>query len=366
MDANRTEIGIQFWPWYDLPTLLGVARQALQEFPFDQIWMCDEFQYEDTLTTLTAMAIDLDVSLGTMVTFPSRNPLELAQRFGSIAKLPPAGRQVVAGIGAGGAVQELVMREKTSPMKVLEETLSLLRSLLCGEDVALSEYPRLSTRFRYNPQTKARLYFAPDRLVPVVLGAGGPRTCQMAGRLADGVILTQIHARTSATAITRGLLDAAIRDVEEGRKGSSIHSFKRIYNLHLSVSKDGRLARDWAKRNTSYGVATFLAMYPELLRMVGVDAEEAAKVREAYVQGLGVEEAARRVSDSMLERAGYIVAGTPENCLNSIESIMPYLKKHHFDQLVIGVPLGPVLSEAIPLIAHEIIPAVNTMMDSAG
>lgn len=363
MNTNRNEIGIQFWPWYDLPTLLGIARQALQEFPFDQIWMCDEFQYEDTLTTLTAMAIELDVSLGTMVTFPSRNPLELAQRYGSIAKLPPAGRQVVAGIGAGGAVQELVMGEKTSSMKVLEETVTFLRSLLCGEAVALSEYPRLSTRFRYNPQTRARLYFPPDRSVPVNLAAGGPRTCRMAGRRADGVILTQLHARTSATAMAQGMLDRAIQEVEEGRKESNIQPFKKIYNLHFSVSKDGRLARDWAKRNTSYGIATFLAMYPEMLKLVGVDLEEAAGVREAYVRGLGVEEAARRVSDSMLERAGYIVAGTPQDCLKSIESIMPYLKKHHFDQLVIGVPLGPVLSEAVPLIAHEILPALKDMMD---
>ena len=30
MNTNRTEIGIQFWAWYDLPTLLGVARQAAE------------------------------------------------------------------------------------------------------------------------------------------------------------------------------------------------------------------------------------------------------------------------------------------------------------------------------------------------
>lgn len=365
MESRKMEFGIQLWPWYDLPTLVGVARSAVEAFPFDQIWMCDEFQYEDTLTTLAAMAQSLDVSLGTMVTFPWRNPLELAQRFASVAKLPPKGRHVAAGIGAGGAVQELVMSERTSPMKVLEETVSLLRSLLGGEAAALSDYPKLTARFRYNEKTKARLYFPPDRPVPVVLGAGGPRTCRMAGRLADGVILTQIHARTSATAMRHGLLDAAVEGVEEGRKGSRVQSFKRIYNLHFSVSADGRRARDWAKRNTSYGVATFLPMYPDLLKQVGVDAGEAARVREAFIQGLGVEEAARRVSDAMLERAGYIIAGTPEDCLKRMESVVPFLKKHRFDHLVIGVPLGPDLSEAVPLIAREILPALKKMMEPA-
>ena len=80
---NRFEIGIQMWPWYDIKTLVAYAERALEIFPFDQVWMCDEFQYEDSFTVLAAMAMRLHVSVGTMVTFPHRNPMELAQRFWS-------------------------------------------------------------------------------------------------------------------------------------------------------------------------------------------------------------------------------------------------------------------------------------------
>lgn len=361
--AKKFEVGIQFWPWYDLPTLLDHAKEALRGFPFHHIWLCDEFQYEDTFTILTAMATRLDVSLGTMVTFPWRNPLELAQRFASMAKLLPEGRQVVAGLGAGGAVQEQVVAEKTNPTVVIRETIRLLRGLFRGEAMALSEFPHLASRFCYNRQTKARLYFPAEQPVPVFLGAGGPKTCQIAGELADGVILTQLHARTSATAMAMGMFDQAVQEVEAGKQGRADEGFRTIYKLNFSVSRDGRRARDWAKRNTSYALASFLVMYPQALKMAGLDLAQVGRIREAYLQGLGVEEGARRVTDEILERAGFVFAGTPDDCLKRVEEVSPYVRKYQFDQLVVGVPLGPDVPEALSLISREIMPPLLRMLE---
>lgn len=359
---GMSEVGIQFWPWYDLPTVVDHAKQALRRFEFDQIWMCDEFQYEDTLTVLTAMANSLDVSLGTMVAFPWRNPLELAQRFAAMAKLLPKGRHIAAGIGAGGAVQEQVIAEKTNPVAVIEETIRMLRGLLRGESVPLGELPQLAARFRYNTKTRAKLYFPPVEPVPVILAAGGPKTSRLAGKLADGIILTQIHPRTSATAMAMGLFDGAVEDTELGKKERGGDPFRTIYNLHLSVSADGKRAREWAKRNTSYGLATYLVMYPQWLRIADLDMAQVAHVREAYLEGKGVEEAAARVTDEMLEQAGFIFAGTPADCLKQIEPVVPYLCKHPFDQLVIGVPLGPNIPEALDLISREVLPPLLQML----
>src|SRR5262245_58482017 len=115
----RCEIGIQFWPWYPIKMLVQYAEQALQEYPFDEVWLADEYQYEDPFTVLATIAQRLDVKVGTLVTFPHRNPLELAQRFSSIAGLIRDGREVSAGIGAGGAVQEQVMRDKAATVAVM-------------------------------------------------------------------------------------------------------------------------------------------------------------------------------------------------------------------------------------------------------
>jgi 5,10-methylenetetrahydromethanopterin reductase len=358
--VNRFEIGIQMWPWYDIKTLVSYAERALDSFSFDQIWMCDEFQYEDSFTVLAAIAMRLDVSVGTMVTFPHRNPMELAQRFSGIAGLIHEGREVSAGIGAGGAVQEQVVNEKTAPMAVMEETTRFLKTLFAGESADLKGYPRLSARFRYNPRTKAKLYFPPRPPVPVYLAAGGPKMFDMAGRVGDGVILTQLNPWTSLPGIQRGMFQQAIQKVTEARKAATANgAFKKIYNLHISVSADGEKAKQWAKRNTSYALAGSLGRYPEILRSTGVDLKDVEHVRDAYINGLGVDEAARRVSDKLLDDAGFITAGTPKEVLAKCETILLLVRDAGIDQLVIGVPLGPNVPEALDLIAKEIIPALR-------
>jgi alkanesulfonate monooxygenase SsuD/methylene tetrahydromethanopterin reductase-like flavin-dependent oxidoreductase (luciferase family) len=356
----KLEVGIQFWPWYALPDLVAHAAAAMKSFPFDYIWLCDEFQYEDPYTTLAVIATSMDASLGTMVTFPWRNPLDLAQRFASLAKLTPPGRTVVAGIGAGGSVQKQLIDEKKSvPLAVVRESVQLLQGLFAGEHVELARFPRLAARFRYNTETKARLYFPADPPPPVIVASGGPRMCELAGRYADGVILTQLNPWTSYPAARLGLLQEAYGRVEAGRaKADGARPFKRIYNVHVSISRDGAKAWQWAKRNSSYALTDAYLHYPDVLVRQGIDPEEAGRVAEAYLQGLGVEEAARRVSDALVRQAGLVFCGTPDEVVEQCLQLKSHILALGFDHLVIGVPLGPSVPEAVPLIGQEVIPAL--------
>lgn len=360
--TKSVEVGVQFWPWNSVNELVRYAAQALQEYPFAYVWMCDEFQYEDPFTVMAALAMTLDVSTGTMVTFPWRNPLDLAQRFASLAKLVKPGRSVAVGIGGGGSVQVQVVGEKRNPVAVMRESVELLRELLAGQRPELARFPRLAARFRYNTATRARLYFPPPQPVPVLLAAGGPKMYELAGQSADGVIFSQLVARTSFRAGQVGLLREAAEAVQAARQASAEpdRPFKRIYNLHLSVSRDGARARQWAKRNTSYGLSGAYIRYPEVLPALGLDPEEIAYVAEAYLQGLGVDEAARRVSDGLLEQAGFVFAGTPDECIERVLVFRPHLEALGFDHWIIGVPLGPDVPEALHLLSREVIPAILT------
>jgi 5,10-methylenetetrahydromethanopterin reductase len=356
----KLEVGIQFWPWYGLPDLLAHAREAMKDFPFDYIWMCDEYQYEDCYTAMAAMATELDTSFGTMVTYPWRNPLDLAQRFASLAKLTKPGRTAAAGIGAGGSVQVQVIGEKKgAPIAVVRESVLLMRGLFAGEQVELARFPKLGARYRYNPETKARLYFPADPPVQVLLAAAGPKMCDMAGADADGVILTQLCVPTSYRAAKTGLLKEASDRVEAARAGANgSRPFKRIYNVHVSVSRDGNAAWNWAKRNSSYALTGTYLRYPEVMTSLGLDPEEVAHVAEAYLKGLGVDEAARRVSDSLVRKAGLVFGGTPEEVIEQCLELKEYIVDLGFDHWVIGVPLGPNVPEALQLISTEVIPAI--------
>jgi alkanesulfonate monooxygenase SsuD/methylene tetrahydromethanopterin reductase-like flavin-dependent oxidoreductase (luciferase family) len=356
----KLEVGVQFWPWYSVPDLVAYAAEAVKDFPFDYVWLCDEFQYEDSFTAMSAIAMQLDVSIGTMVTYPWRNPLDLAQRFASLAKLTRPGRTVAAGIGVGGAVQVQVIDEKKGPsVATVRESVQLMRGLFAGEHVELARFPNLAERYRYNTKAKTRLYFPSDPPVPVIVAAGGPRMCQMAGRYADGVILTQLVVPTSYPAAKAGILKELYDRVETARaEADGSRPFKRIYNVHVSVSRDSNAAWQWAKRNSSYGLSDTYFRYPEVLDKLGIDREEVGYVAEAYSQGLGVDEAARRISDSLVRQAGLIFGGTPDEVIEQCLELKEYIVELGFDHWVLGVPLGPDVPEALQLISKEVIPAL--------
>jgi alkanesulfonate monooxygenase SsuD/methylene tetrahydromethanopterin reductase-like flavin-dependent oxidoreductase (luciferase family) len=149
-----------------------------------------------------------------------------------------------------------------------------------------------------------------------------------------------------------GLVEQARAESGESRP------FKKIYNFHLSVAHDRKAARDWAKRNTSYGVSGTFIRYPEVLDKLELDREAIAYVADAYTQGLGINEAGRRVSDDLLRDAGAVFAGTPDDVIEPLREMIELLDSLGFDHYVFGVPLGPDVPEALELIGKQVIPAV--------
>ena len=69
-----------------------------------------------------------------------------------------------------------------SPLTLLREHATALRSLLAGEEV--------TTDGRYVTLDAVRLDWPPTEPVPLWLGGFGPRTLALAGELGDGLILT--------------------------------------------------------------------------------------------------------------------------------------------------------------------------------
>ena len=53
------------------------------------------------------------------------------------------------------------------------------------------------------------------------------------------------------------------------------------------------------------------------------------------------------------------MAGTPKEVLAKCEAILPLVRDYGVDQLVVGVPLGPNVPEALEIISKEIIPALK-------
>jgi 5,10-methylenetetrahydromethanopterin reductase len=112
----------------------------------------------------------------------ARNPAVTAMEIATLANLAPG--RFVAGIGHG--VQEWMgqMGARTrSPLTALDETISVVKRLLHGEQVSLDGVHVQLDRVRLDQ---------PPGVVPrVVAGVQKERSLALAGRVADGIILVE-------------------------------------------------------------------------------------------------------------------------------------------------------------------------------
>lgn len=126
------------------------------------------------------------VELATLVTAPlfHYHPGLVAQASATIDRL--SGGRFRLGVGTGEAINETPLgypfpgyRERADR---LSEAIEIIRRLLAGEKVTHDG--------TYYHLDRARLYSPPTHGVPIWMAAGGPQSAAMAGREADGLIVS--------------------------------------------------------------------------------------------------------------------------------------------------------------------------------
>lgn len=151
---------------------LGTLAESLG---LDAVWVIDSpVLWREMWVTMTAIGTATSrVRLGSAVTTGvTRHPGVTASAALSLAELT-AGRFV---LGLGNGDSSLVTTGgRPQSLDEFRRTLGTFRALLAGEEAALGE-------------TKLRLGWARER-VPLYVAASGPRMLELAGAVADGVIV---------------------------------------------------------------------------------------------------------------------------------------------------------------------------------
>jgi 5,10-methylenetetrahydromethanopterin reductase len=152
--------------------------------------------FHEVYTLLGALAVSTTrIRLGTAVTNPlTRHPSVTAAAFSTLAELSEG--RASLGISVGDSALKS-MNLEVAKMSVLAETVALCRKLLGGEAVSFGE------------GKTAQLHHVGPR-VPIYVAATGPKMLELAGRLADGVILMN--------GIAPELIREAVRIVREGER----------------------------------------------------------------------------------------------------------------------------------------------------
>ncbi len=172
-----------------------VAR--IESLGWDCVWLPDsQLRRRDTYVLLAAAAQATDViQLGTLLVNPiTRHPSVTASSIATIDELAPG--RITLGFGAGDTAVRL---SGLRPARVaeMEDAIILIRRLLAGEEVEVgAERPA---------------YLPFHRPVPVWLAAGGPRTLEMGGRVADGIFV-RVGTHQATITDTVGRIRASAED----------------------------------------------------------------------------------------------------------------------------------------------------------
>ena len=195
-----TTLGAVFLPQFAPERLRDVARAA-DEAGLEELWLWEDcFKNSGVAPMTAALAFTERLRVGVgLMPVPMRNVATLAMEAAVLERLFP-GRSI---IGVGHGVLEWmgwIGARVASPLTLLGEYLDALRPLLAGE--------RLTVDGRYVKLTDVGLDWPPQQRVPVLAGAEGPKTLELVGAKADGVILTggttPDQAREALTRIEAG------------------------------------------------------------------------------------------------------------------------------------------------------------------
>ncbi len=289
----------QMLPEQPIEELLDAIRIA-DELGYHACYSADEIYHKDAWSLLAAAARETErVRLGPCVApIFMRDPTYVAQLAATLDELSGGRAEVVFGIGNIAMLEQYgVSWRGTRPIARLREAHRVMRTVLDEGSIDFAgdfyAYSGVSTTARP----------VQDHL-PLKIGAmGGPKSMELAGEIADGLL--------TACAYSAEALDYTVRCFEAGAERAG----RTREGLDVGDSLLGAIAtdRDAAKRAGRVLAAFYIpSMPPTLLERHGIAAAAVAPIKEAFGAG-DVRRALAVTPDAIADRL--VVAGTPDDWL---------------------------------------------------
>ena len=267
---------------------------------FDAVWQADSRLVRDAIVPMSAFAAVTDtIKIGSgVVDCWTRNPARLAATFSTLDDLAPG--RVILGIGAWwDPLAEKVGISRAKPLRAMREIITAVRALLANEIVTMNgEFVHLDgVELDYVYQERR------PKDVPIYLGATGMQMMELAGEIADGVVLNYL---VSPDYNKKALEHLAIGADKAGRSWESID---RPQLVVCSVHEDRKTALDMARMM----VTQYLGQQPHIMKASGVPQSLLDKVGEVLTWPATheqVEAASKLVPDEIVQML--TASGTPD------------------------------------------------------
>ncbi len=241
--------------------------QYAEKKGFDAVWQADSRLVRDAIVPMSAFAAVSDtIKIGSgVVDCWTRNPARLAATFSTLDDLAPG--RVILGIGAWwDPLAQKVGVSRDKPLRAMREIITSVRALLANETVTFQgEFVHLDgVELDYVYQDRR------PKEVPIYLGATGMQMMELAGEIADGVVLNYL---VSPDYNRKAIEHLAIGAQKSGRNWQDID---RPQLVVCSVHEDRDTAIDMARLM----VTQYLGQQPHIMKASGVPQSLLDKVGE--------------------------------------------------------------------------------------
>jgi probable F420-dependent oxidoreductase len=293
-------LGIVLSPFTRLPTaeFVGVAREA-EARGYRTAWVGEGSGY-DAISLMTLIATHTErLHVGSaVVPVQTRTPVLLGMSAASLGHWAPG--RVLLGLGLSSRiiVGDWHGLPFQNSLQQIREAVQIIRLVVAGE--------RLDVEGKFYRAKNFRLA-APPAPVRIVLAALGPEMLELAGEIADGVVLNWIGPETVPESLERVRAGA-------GRVGRELDRFELAAFVRVCVTDDPGPARAALARDiTGY---TIVDVYASFFRGAGFGPEVDA-VQAAWKAGDRAG-AVRQISPRVLDALG--VVGDEALCRARLET----------------------------------------------
>jgi 5,10-methylenetetrahydromethanopterin reductase len=279
-------------PIADIPALARAAEAG----GASTLWIACHLFLRDPIATATlALSATRHIKAALMAMSPySVHPVYISMAAATLDEMFPG--RVILSLGAG-APADLAAAGITAdkPLRTIGETLARCRALFGGEAVG-----------------RRRLANAP-RDIPIVLAASRENMLRLAGREADGVLISA----ATAPAFVRTCLDVA---------ASTRKEFRRVAIVYVRVAASEKAAMDAVRRPIGFVLRG--AHHAQNIRLSGAKLDQAALARAYAAEDWDT--VARLVDDDVVRR--HAACGTPAQ----VRQKLAEYRAIGLDEIVIG------------------------------
>jgi 5,10-methylenetetrahydromethanopterin reductase len=260
--------------------------QAAYEQGVRTLWVANHLFQRDAATIAHAALARLpDLKIVLMAVNPfTQHPVQVAMTAATLDELFPGRVSLCLGVGAPVDLKSIGV-EAEKPVGVMREAVQVIRALLSGEQVDFEGH-FFQVRARSLANSSAR--------VPIIVAASGPQMLELAGSMADGVLITA----GSSVEFVKWCLE----HVAQGADGRRVVAHGLVYG---SIDDDSAKAR--ARLRQTLGIVLRGAHHQRNLQLAG-SALDQVKLNAAMAQQ-NVPAIAELLSDELIDR--HSISGTP-------------------------------------------------------